>query len=149
MAWCYGLFSQILLNSISSQATFVPLNAILYYVAFSQGGISDFGHDAWYRMSNTVMIKICQRILVCKANNYKGKYMQRLTNKMRGLSTCGQDDNTHLGQAMIKRKLLFKEILRTLEPMVTVIRSRVEYTRQSCRQQFCPIPALIANRHVG
>ena len=53
--------------------------------------------------------------------------MQRLTNKMRGLSTCGQDDDTHPGQAMTKRKLLSKEILRTLAPRVTAIRSRNDY----------------------
>jgi cytochrome c556 len=44
------------------------------------------------------------------------------------LASCGHNDvDTHKGQPVTKRKLIFKEILRSFEPMGLVIRGRNPY----------------------
>lgn len=43
-----------------------------------------------------------------------------------GLSACGHED-THPGQPVTKRKLVFKQMLRTLEPMGLIVRGKNSY----------------------
>ncbi len=44
-----------------------------------------------------------------------------------GLSACGQGADNHPGQPVTKRKLVFKQILRTLEPMGQTVRGTNPY----------------------
>lgn len=46
------------------------------------------------------------------------------------LNACGEPKDTHPGQPVTKRKAIFKQILRTLEPMGVVARKRDEYDSQ-------------------
>ncbi len=50
-----------------------------------------------------------------------------------GLSACGQAEDTHPGQPVTKRKVIFKTILRTLEPMGLVVRGHNEYNAAQFR----------------
>lgn len=47
------------------------------------------------------------------------------------LSACGEPQDTHPNQPVTKRKAVFKQMLRTLEPMGMVVREREEYERQA------------------
>ena len=47
------------------------------------------------------------------------------------LSSCNNEPkDTHTGQPVTKRKAVFKQIMRTLEPMGMVVRDRQDYDRQ-------------------
>ncbi len=46
------------------------------------------------------------------------------------LASCGEAPDTHEGQPVTKRKLVFKEILRSLEPMGLVVRGREPYNKE-------------------
>ena len=44
-----------------------------------------------------------------------------------GLAGCGQKKDTHPGQPVTKREAIFKQILRTLEPMGRMVRGNKDY----------------------
>lgn len=46
------------------------------------------------------------------------------------LTACNEPKDTHPGQPVTKRKAVFKQMVRTLEPMGMVARDRKEYDRQ-------------------
>ncbi|MHB1678165.1 MAG: c-type cytochrome [Sulfuriferula sp.] len=58
------------------------------------------------------------------------------------LAACGQAEDTHPGQPVTKRKLIFKEILRTVEPMGLVMRGRKPYDQAQFLQQAIKLQGL-------
>ena len=45
------------------------------------------------------------------------------------LASCGAEPDTHAGQPVTKRKLVFKQMLRTFEPMGLMVRGREPYSK--------------------
>lgn len=59
------------------------------------------------------------------------------------LTACGSNEtDTHAGQPVTKRKQVFKEILRTFEPMGLAIRGRAKYDKQQFLEQAVALQAL-------
>ncbi|TCV85361.1 cytochrome c556 [Sulfurirhabdus autotrophica] len=59
------------------------------------------------------------------------------------LTACsGEEADTHAGQPVTKRKLVFKEILRTFEPMGLTVRGRAAYDKQQFLEQAAALEAL-------
>ena len=55
---------------------------------------------------------------------------------------CGHAEDSHPGQPVAKRKLIFKNIVRTLEPMGLVVRGRKPYDQALFLQQAIKLQSL-------
>ena len=58
------------------------------------------------------------------------------------LASCGHNEDTHQGQPVTKRKQVFKNILRTFEPMGMVVRGRDPYDKAQFLQQALTLQTL-------
>lgn len=58
------------------------------------------------------------------------------------LAACGQTEDTHPGKPVTKRKAVFKQLLRTVEPMGLVMRGRQPYDQAQFLQQAIKLQSL-------
>lgn len=58
------------------------------------------------------------------------------------LASCGEAPDTHPGQPVTKRKQVFKQMLRSFEPMGMVVRGRESYSKEDFVSQAAELQKL-------